>query len=136
MSLNSENGTRATLGSKIALICDTPAVSRMFEAEIAALGGGARPMRYEPATLEALRADPPDMVVAVVMGRNPAMQCLCQNIGQSDTFARTRLMVVQDSNRAIDQRRAEALGADVQLKLPLDAAAFRKAAMEVLAEYA
>jgi two-component system OmpR family response regulator len=129
------HGTRHG-GPAIALVCDAPAIGRRLAQDLECLGGNLRSYPAGPATRDALCADPPDLVIAVVMARDPSALCLCQSVGQTEPFAATRLVVLQDTCREIDHRRARALGADASLPLPCDPAQLREAALRLLAEHA
>lgn len=117
----------------ITLVCDIPALCTMLETELGRFGAAPERLDMSPTAVDTLRAAPPALLVVVLLARDMAATCLCQTVGQDPGFADTRLLIVQDSGRDIDQRRALALGADAVLPLPLEAASLREAAQRLLA---
>jgi CheY-like chemotaxis protein len=116
-----------------AILCETPALARLCAATLER--AGLSPWHVPPASdaLCALKARPPALLLVLLIGRDPAALALCQAVGQDPAFASTRLVIVQDSARDIDLRRAWALGADAVLPLPLDPAALAQAARPLAA---
>lgn len=68
--------------------------------------------------LDDLRASSPDVIVIETHARDSAGLELCQSIRSAPDLSHARLLVLQDSGRPIDRRRAEALGAHAVLAMP------------------
>jgi len=110
--------------ARVALLCDATPLARLCAAALDRLGLTPCVMPDARAARHLLNTAPPDVLVVLLTGRDPAVLSLCQSVGQDPALTGTRLVIVQDSARAIDIRRARALGADAVLPLPLDPAAF------------
>lgn len=115
-----------------AILCDTPPLARLCGAALGRLGLSSRVLPPSNEALPALRATPPALLLVLLMGRDTDALALCQTVGQDPAFAGTRLVIVQDSARDIDRRRAHALGADAVLPLPLDPGALDRAVRTLL----
>lgn len=106
--------------SDVAILCDAAPLARLLDSTLGQLGLSARQLPPSMQALRALQAMPPAVLIVLLMGRDPCALSLCQKVGQDPAFAGTRLVIVQDSMRPIDLRRAHAFGADAVLPLPLD----------------
>jgi CheY-like chemotaxis protein len=118
-----------------ALICEAPPIFQLLESELKSCGLRVRQIDgsdYDRA-LATLRDDPPDLLEVAVLSRSLRSQCLCQAVGQNGSFGKTRLVVIQDSARAIDRRRALAFGARAYLQLPLPRGALGREIAPLLA---
>lgn len=115
-----------------AILCDTPALARLCAATLVRLGLVPRQLPATSGSAHALETAPPALLLVLLMGRDSGAQALCQTVGQDPAFAATRLVIVQDSARDIDTRRARALGADAVLPLPLDPGALDRAIRALL----
>lgn len=116
----------------VAILCETPPLARLCDAALTRLGLDPRRLPSVAEALPALRAAPPALLLVLLMGRDPCALALCQTVGQDPAFAGTRLVIVQDSARGIEMRRAHALGADAVLPLPLDPDALAGAVRRLL----
>jgi DNA-binding response OmpR family regulator len=106
--------------ASVAILCDAPPLARLCEAALARLGLAPKRLPGADDALRMLEPAPPRLLIALLVGRDPSLLGLCQTVGLDPAFANTRLVIVQDSARDIDMRRAHALGADAVLALPLD----------------
>lgn len=125
-------GTAAGPIARVAVLCDAPPLARLLESTLAGIGLVMRQLPPSVQALRALQAAPPAVLIVLLMGRDPGALALCQTVGQDPAFAATRLVIVQDSTRPIDMRRAAAFGADAVLPLPLDRAALDAAVRHLL----
>lgn len=120
--------------ARVAVLCDAPPLARLLECTLDRIGLVMRQLPPSAQALRALQAAPPAVLIVLLMGRDPGALALCQAVGQDPAFAATRLVIVQDSTRPIDMRRAAAFGADAVLPLPLDRAALDAAVRQLLPE--
>lgn len=119
-------------GDRVAMLCDAPPLARLLDNTLARFGLAARHLPPAAQALRALRAAPPAVLIVLLMGRDPCALALCQSVGQDPAFATTQLVIVQDSMREIDLRRARAFGAVAVLPLPLDPAALRAVVLPLM----
>lgn len=117
----------------VAVLCDAPPLARLLDCTLGQFGLAARQLPSTAQALAALQAAPPAVLIVLLIGRDPHALSLCQSVGQDPAFAGTHLVIVQDSARQIDLRRARAFGADAVLPLPLDPAALGAAILPLLA---
>ncbi|MGS4943899.1 DNA-binding response regulator [Meridianimarinicoccus sp. RP-17] len=117
----------------VAILCGPPPLARLCETTLERMGLAPRRLSDGADAMRTLETAPPDLLLVLLMGRDPAALALCQAVGQEPAFAGTRLVVVQDSARDIDRRRARALGADAVLPLPLDPGMLDRAIRPLLA---
>lgn len=116
----------------VAMLCDARPLARLLDSTLGQFGFAVRQLPTSTQALRALQAAPPAVLIVLLMGRDPCALSLCQSVGQDPAFAGTRLVIVQDSMRPIDLRRAHAFGADAVLPLPLDPAALGAAVRALL----
>lgn len=129
-------GPTVNSAARVALLCDAPPLARLCAAALERLGLTPRLLPPAAEARRMLDILPPDLLVVLVTARDPAALALCQAVGQDPAFAGTRLVIVQDSARDIDIRRARALGADAVLPLPLDPAAFDRTILSLVSRTA
>ncbi len=122
----------AAPGLRVAMLCDAPPLARLLNSTLARFGLAARQLPPAAQAFRALQAAPPAVLIVLLMGRDPCAMALCQAVGHDPAFAATRLVIVQDSMRPIDMRKATAFGADAVLSLPLDPAALDAAIRPLL----
>lgn len=127
-----QTGQTAASGFRVAMLCDAPPLARLLDSTLARFGLSARQLPPAAQALRALQAAPPAVLIVLLMGRDPCALSLCQSVGQDPAFAATQLVIVQDSTREIDLRRARAFGAVAVLPLPLDPAALGAAVLPLL----
>lgn len=110
---------------RVALICQEDVLAQAIETALTRDGKELSRAPYRAESLDTLRALAPDVIVLEARHNDPAAFGLCQTIRQTPEFARTRILLMQDTGRPIDRRRAVALGADAFLSMPFGMAALR-----------
>ena len=128
----SHGGPAAGTPAPVAVLCDAPPLARLIECTLDRIGLAMRQLPPATQALRALQAAPPAVLIVLLLGRDPGAMALCQTVGQDPAFADTRLVIVQDSARPIDMRKAVAFGADAVLALPLEPGALDAALRPLL----
>lgn len=114
-----ETGPVGARPGKVALACTESGLGLAIERSLARRGRDLSRTPCDAASVVALRADPPDVLVIEARGTDGGALGLCQSVRQDPALRRTRLVVLQETDRPVDRRRAVAMGADACLAMPV-----------------
>lgn len=109
----------------VALLCTEDTLGKAITHSLAREGRRLTHCSFEAGTVADLQAACPDVIVVQATTTNADALGLCQKIRQTPALDNTKLLLLQNSGRAIDKRRARAMGADGFLSLPFPMSSLR-----------
>jgi len=110
---------------RVALCCREADLGAAIAAVLRSDGCDVSGCDCEAATLDNLVTAAPDVIVIEAGTRDAAALELCRTVRREATLSGARLLVLTDSGRKIARRRAEALGANAVLAMPVGMEAVR-----------
>lgn len=105
-------------GKRVALLCADGGMARAIAWALERDGHRVTCGACVPAALDALRAERPDLVLIEARTADGTGLDLCQAIRRDGAMRDVKLLMMQDTGRPVDYRRAAALGADAFLPIP------------------
>ena len=111
--------------NRVTLLCEEDVLGQAIAATLTRDGAELTRAPCAAGAIETLRAAPPDVIVLESRSHDAIALGLCQAIRQSRELDQVKLLLLQDSGRPIDRRRASAMGADGFLAMPFAMAALR-----------
>jgi DNA-binding response OmpR family regulator len=120
-------------GLRIAIIAEADGLAGALRDALAADGHGCHLCHGDEAGALADAPDAPALILADISDGGSAAFALCQTLRGRDGATPCRLLVMNRSGRAIDRRRATALGADAYLAMPFALADLRQQVTRLLA---
>jgi len=111
---DTEQGKRG----RVAVLCSGARLASAIEWALRQDGYAVRCGDCGSEALDGLSHDTPDIVLLEARVSDGRGLDICQAIRHDDRLRGVKLLVLQDSGRAVDVRRADALGADAFLPMP------------------
>jgi len=114
-------------GADVALVCQEGGMAGALERALAQEGRRVARAPCAPEAMETLRRAAPAVIVLEARNGDGAGFDLLRAIRADTALSGARVLVLQDTGRPIDRRRATALGADGFLAMPFRLEALRAA---------
>ena len=118
-------GEETRVERRVALCCREAGLRAALTTVLRSEGCAVADCGSDAVAVDDLAENAPDLIVIEAQSREAAGFELCQTLRAASGLADAKLLVLLDSGRSIARRRAEALGANAVLSLPMRMAAFQ-----------